>query len=284
MYNVIDLKSLPIMTLRKFLKMHGLGNDFIIFDAREQPIILNELVIKSLCERKFGVGCDQLIVLKNSLHADAEMEIYNPDGSYASACGNAARCVAFLLGKPQATIMAGTRKLLAKICGDGTVTINMGHPDFNWQTIPLAYESNPLALEFKNAAPYNWGYAVSMGNPHLIFFVDNKLSEEEITRVGSKFEKHLLFPERTNVSFARIIDKQNVALKVWERGTGVTLACGSGACATAAVAYKLGKVAQEVNIHLLGGTLKISNDDSGVLMNGEVKEVFSGEVNIISAR
>ena len=268
--------------LRKFLKMHGLGNDFIIFDARDNPIVLKEPVIKELCERKLGVGCDQLIVFKNSVHADAEMEIYNPDGSPASACGNAARCVAYLLGKPHSTIMVGNRKLSAEMQNDGTVTVNMGKPDFNWQAIPLAYEVNPMELEFAHSPPYNSGYAVSMGNPHLIFFVTNDISQDEVSRIGSKFEKHILFPERTNVSFARIIDKENIALKVWERGTGITLACGSGACATAAVASKIGSVGRRVNIHLLGGTLKVSNEDEGMLMNGEVKKVFAGEVEIPS--
>jgi len=270
------------MMLRKFLKMHGLGNDFIIFDARDSPLILKEPVIKELCERRLGVGCDQVIVFKNSLYADAEMEIYNPDGSLANACGNAARCIAFLLGKPEATIMVGKRKLLAEVCTDGTVTINMGRPDFDWQTIPLAYEVNPMKLEFAHSAPYNCGYAVSMGNPHLIFFVGNDVSQDEVARIGSKFEKHILFPERANVSFARIIDKENIALKVWERGTGITLACGSGACATAATAFRLGNVARRVNVHLVGGTLKVSNDDEGMLMNGEVKKVFSGEVEVPS--
>jgi diaminopimelate epimerase len=183
-----------------------------------------------------------------------------------------------MLDKPKVTIIVGARKLTAEIDKDATVTVNMGHADFNWQVIPLAYEANPIALGFEAPSPYHQGHAVSIGNPHLVFFIDKEISQEEVSKIGSQFEQHPLFPERTNVNFARIVDKENIILKVWERGVGLTLACGSGACATASVAHKLGRVHQKVNVHFTGGVLRISNEGAGILMNGEVQIVFIGEL------
>lgn len=263
-----------------FYKMQGLGNDFVIIDERSNEVNLTTVQIQKLAHRKFGIGCDQLIIISNNSGNQVKMRIYNQDGSSAGACGNAARCVAKLLNQDNLEIDVNGRKIFAQKESDGTFTINMGQPNFAWQSIPLSQELDPMNLKFSYDKPFNQGYAVSMGNPHLIFFLPTPAQEKQVTEIGPDFEKHDFFPQRVNVNFAYIRDPQHIDLKVWERGTGLTLACGSGACATVAVAHKLGLVHEKVTVTLMGGSLNIKVTEQGITMNGDAQEVFQGKILI----
>lgn len=260
---------------QKFVKMHGLGNDFVIFDLRQNEQSISKESIQKLCNRNFGIGCDQFIILKKSAKADCEMVIYNPDGSQAEACGNASRCVAMLFGKEKTTIQVGDKILETSYKNPESITVNMGKPSFEWNKIPLSHEVNPLDI-WKDGVK---GHAVNVGNPHMVIFV-NDTDKYNVEEIGPKFENDKLFPNRTNVNFAHIIDKDTIKLRVWERGTGETIACGSGACATFSVANKLGMVDNSANIHLKGGVLKIelAKNDNSILMTGSACKVFEGEV------
>jgi diaminopimelate epimerase len=261
---------------QKFVKMHGLGNDFIIMDFRQDEKEISAKTIQQLCDRNFGIGCDQFIIIKNSAKADCEMVIYNPDGSRAEACGNATRCVALILGKEKSTIQVGEKILETSYKNPEQITVNMGKPNFEWNKIPLSHEVDPMDI-WKDGVK---GHAVSMGNPHLIIFV-NDAEKYNVKEIGPKFENDKLFPNRTNVDFAQVVDNQNIKLRVWERGTGETIACGSGACATFSVANKMGMVGKSANIQLKGGILKIEcANDNSILMTGSASKVFEGEVTI----
>ncbi len=258
----------------KFVKMHGLGNDFIIVDFRQNQQKLSTADIQKLCDRNFGIGCDQFIILKNSNRADCEMEIYNPDGSRAEACGNATRCVSMLIGKPNSTVQVGEKILETVYKNPEQITVNMGKPNFEWNKIPLSHEVDPMDI-WKDGVK---GHAVSMGNPHFVVFVQDS-DKYSVKEIGAKFENDKLFPNRTNVDFAQVVDNQNIKLRVWERGTGETIACGSGACATFSVANKLGMVGNSANINLKGGVLKIEySNDNSILMTGSATKVFEGEI------
>jgi diaminopimelate epimerase len=263
-----------------FYKMQGAGNDFVIIDGRDNEVNLTAQQIQKLAHRNFGIGCDQLIIISHSPGGQVKMTIHNQDGSAAGACGNAARCVAKLLNRDNIEIDVGGRKIFAVKEGDGTFTINMGEPNFAWQSIPLSQALDPMNLNFDYAQPFNQGYAVSIGNPHLIFFLPAPAQEKQVIGVGPDFEKHDFFPKRVNVNFAYIRDSHHIDLKVWERGAGLTLACGSGACATVAVAHKLGLVHENVTVTLLGGNLNIKVTEQGITMNGDAQEVFQGKILI----
>jgi diaminopimelate epimerase len=251
-----------------FIKMHGCGNDFIVIDARSQDIaalLSYTKAIQTLCDRRFGVGCDQLIIIAPSDMADAEMLIRNADGSESGMCGNAARCVADILlketQKPKITLKVGAR-ILEGWMDAGQVTIDMG-PPLGLSEIEVV-EDLPKAI------------TVDMGNPHAVFVVDDA-EKVNLEDVGPKVEHHALFPNRTNVEF---ISKESggIRMRVWERGAGVTLACGSGACASMVAAVTKGIAPRRANIRMDGGILGMEwrESDSHVLMSGPVTYVFKG--------
>lgn len=267
-----------------FRKMHGLGNDFIVLDARKATlswVLDNPRYIRLLCDRRRGIGCDQLIVMAPSEVATIEMRIFNADGSMAGMCGNASRCLTKLLhdetGKNDFTIAVGKRILTAHANADGEYTVNMGKASFEWQDIPLAREMKTGSIDL-TIAGLPLAQAASMGNPHCVLFVqDSTLIPVE--EYGPQIEYHPLFPERTNVGFASRVAANTIRLKVWERGAGVTLACGSDACATYALARRSGLVNGATRIIMDGGTLLMNeNDDGDIMMTGPATLVVEGTV------
>ena len=258
--------------MTRFRKMHGLGNDFVIFDAREAPVAIDEARARAIADRKTGIGCDQVILLEKSDAADVRMRIWNADGGEVEACGNATRCVA-LLGA--ATIETAAGILRAEANGGGA-TVDMGMPVFDWEQIPLGYAMDTAAM------PVGWEelsdpVAVNVGNPHIVFFVEDA-DAVDLGRLGPLIEHDPLFPERVNVNIASIEDGA-IKLRVWERGAGLTLACGTGACATAVAAIRRGLVRSPVDVHLPGGTLTIGWEaDGSIAMSGPATHVFDGEL------
>jgi diaminopimelate epimerase len=261
---------------RRFLKMHGLGNDFAIFDAREAPLEMGPDRARALADRRTGIGCDQLIVLEPSHQADVRMRIWNSDGGEVQSCGNAARCVALLLGGAGWIETAGG--LLAATANGASATVDMGDPRFGWDEIPLAYPMDTAAM------PVGWEdlrqpFAVNVGNPHVVFFVEDA-GAVDLERLGPLIENDPLFPERINVNIASVEDGA-IRLRVWERGSGLTLACGTGACATAVAGISRKLVASPVRIRLPGGALSIAwAPGSTVAMSGPATKVFEGEVTL----
>ncbi len=263
------------MTTERFHKMHGLGNDFVIIDAREQDMELSSAQAAAIADRHSGIGCDQLIVLRSSSKADVRMQIFNADGGEVEACGNAARCVAKLIGD-ETRIETGGGVIIGNATADGAI-VDMGKPSFDWQAIPLAYAMDTLTM------PVGWEdlqnpAAVNVGNPHVIFFVDDS-SAVELDRLGPMIEVDPLFPAKVNVNVAHIHEGE-IYLRVWERGVGLTRACGTGACATAVAALKRGLVTSPVQVNLPGGSLVISwQDGTNIAMQGPTTYVFAGEAD-----
>ena len=256
-----------------FMKMHGLGNDFVVVDARVQPITLTERLVRALADRHRGVGFDQLALITGD--EDLEVTYFNADGSQSAACGNATRCIAAremdLRGTDALTIdVTGRGRLLAVRASDGVTAVNMGHPQFDWQCIPLSRDVDTRALPITGAP-----VATGMGNPHCTFFVDDVASVDLAGR-GAEIEHHPLFPERTNVQFAQVVGPDHIRMRVWERGTGITLASGSSSCAVAVAAARTGRTGRTVRIDLDGGTLNIDWRDDGVWMSGPTTHVFDG--------
>ena len=262
---------------RRFLKMHGLGNDFAIFDAREAPLEMTETRARALADRRTGIGCDQLIVLERSDRADVRMRIWNSDGGEVESCGNAARCVALLLGGAGWIETAGGL-LAASAKGSAAATVDMGEPRFGWDEIPLAYPMDTASM------PVAWEelrepFAVNVGNPHIVFFVEDA-DAVDLERLGPLIEKDPLFPERINVNIASLEDGA-LRLRVWERGSGLTQACGTGACATAVAAVSRGLASSPVEIRLPGGSLNVAwGPDNTIAMSGPATLVFEGEVAV----
>ncbi|SMX26575.1 Diaminopimelate epimerase [Pelagimonas phthalicica] len=261
------------MTL-PFMKMHGLGNDFVVIDSRARKHELSESQITAIGHRHFGVGFDQLaeITLRDG---DPHLIFYNSDGSTSAACGNATRCVARYLmdetGATDLTLTTDRGTLRALEAGNGLVSVNMGHPQLNWDEVPLAQEMDTLKLPIDGAPT-----ATGMGNPHCTFFVEDAEAVDLKAR-GSETEHHPLYPERTNVQFASLIGENHLRMRVWERGVGVTLASGSSSCATAVAAARRGLTGRSVQIDLDGGSLQIDWKDDGVWMTGGTAHVFSGQ-------
>ena len=262
--------------LRPFRKMHGLGNDFVIFDAREAPLEIDGATARALAERRTGIGCDQLILLEPSDAADVRMRIWNADGGEVEACGNAARCVALLLGGDSSI---ETRGGIVRGAANGTAaTIDMGAPRFGWDEIPLAYPLDTAAM------PVAWEdlrgpAAVNVGNPHIVFFVPEARAVD-LARLGPLIENDPLFPERVNVNVASLEDGA-IRLRVWERGAGLTQACGTGACATAVAAIRRKLAQSPIEVRLPGGSLTIEWAPGGtVRMSGAATHVFAGEVEL----
>ena len=255
--------------------MHGLGNDFVIIDARLDDMELTGARALAIADRHSGIGCDQLIVLRPSRQADVRMQIFNADGSEVEACGNAARCVAKLFGD-ETRIETGGGIIIGNATADGAI-VDMGKPRFDWQAIPLAYAMDTLQM------PVGWEdlqnpAAVNVGNPHVIFFVEDSAAVE-LDRLGPMIEVDPLFPEKVNVNVAHI-ENGVIHLRVWERGAGLTRACGTGACATAVAAIRRGLVSSPVQVNLPGGQLTISwNDGETIEMQGPTTYVFAGEAD-----
>jgi diaminopimelate epimerase len=262
--------------MRRFHKMHGLGNDFVIFDAREEPLEMDGARARAIADRKTGVGFDQLIVIEPSEVADLRMRIFNADGGEVESCGNASRCVALLAGGAARIETAGG---IISGSSDGKgATVDMGEPRFDWEAIPLAYPMDTAAM------PVAWEElqgpaAVNVGNPHVIFFVEDA-GAVELDRLGPLIETDPLFPQKINVNVASI-EGDAVRLRVWERGVGLTQACGTGACATAVAAIRRGLVRSPVEVRLPGGTLTIAwAPGEQIRMSGPATHVFTGEIDL----
>ena len=256
-----------------FMKMHGLGNDFVIVDSRISPIQISAQIAQGLGDRHRGVGFDQLAVINDSSDADVALSFYNSDGSTAAACGNATRCIAqYEMDRLQvdSLSMITERGLLAAQRYGDMVSVNMGHPMLDWDKIPLARPLDTLRLPLDGAPT-----ATGMGNPHCTFFVENA-EAVDLAQLGPIFENDPLFPERTNVQFAHVAGKDLLRMRVWERGVGVTLASGSSSCATAVAAVRLGLTGRKVEIQLDGGMIYIDWRDDGVWMTGATLHVFDG--------
>jgi len=260
---------------RPFHKMHGLGNDFVIVDAREEPFEVTPSLARAIADRRTGVGCDQLIVLEPSDSADLRMRIWNSDGGEVESCGNATRCVVQLTGAKRIDSDGG---LLEGASLGAEVEVSIGEPRFGWDDIPLAYpiDTNPL--------PMAWGelmrpMALNVGNPHLVFFVDD-VGAVPIEELGSKIEHDPAFPERINVNVAHA-EENGVRLRTWERGAGLTLACGTGACATAVAAIRTKRATSPVKVTMPGGSLTIAwAPGEPIRMRGSATHVFSGELEL----
>lgn len=263
-----------------FIKMHGAGNDFVVLDGREAPLNLPAAMVRLIADRRLGVGCDQMVILEPDAEgADVFMRILNADGTEAGACGNATRCVAALLaeesGERQVSIRTISGLLGAEIMGPGLVEVDMGPPRLEWGEIPLSGPADTLHLNL-GLGPVLDPAACSMGNPHATFFVEDFLLP--IENIGPQLEKHKMFPERANIGFAKVESAGQIRLKVWERGAGLTLACGSGACAAVVNAQRRGLTHGPVKVVMDGGELLISwpGGDGHVLMRGPAETAFTG--------
>jgi diaminopimelate epimerase len=272
-----------------FRKMHGLGNDFVVLDARPHALDLTPARRRAIADRRIGVGCDQLIVLEapTDRQADVFMRIYNPDGSEAGACGNATRCVAHVLMAERAAdavvVQTVSGLLDSEKVGTGAnglpiVSVDMGPAALDWREIPLAEACDTLHLPL-SLGPVSDPVGTSMGNPHATFFVDD-LAVIPIPELGPALETHALFPERANIGFAQIVGTDRLRLRVWERGAGLTLACGSGACAALVAAARRGLTGRKAEIIVDGGSLTIEwLRDGHVLMTGGVAQAFAGTLD-----
>ena len=256
-----------------FMKMHGLGNDFVVVDARAQPFDVSPDLARAIGDRHTGVGFDQLAIVGTS-DGDATLTFYNSDGSTAGACGNATRCIARWLmdetGKDRLTLVSERGALQAQDAGGGLTSINMGLPLLDWRDVPLAEDLDTLSLPIDGAPT-----ATGMGNPHCTFFVDD-VEAVDLEAQGQIFETHPLFPDHTNVQFAQVTGPDRIRMRVWERGVGVTRASGSSACATTVAAARRGLTGRKVTVDLDGGTLFMDWRDDGVWKTGETAHVFSG--------
>jgi diaminopimelate epimerase len=260
----------------RFSKMHGLGNDFVVIDARTAALDMTESRARAIADRHAGIGCDQLILIGNAPDADVSMQIFNADGSEVEACGNATRCVPLFVGRD---VLIRTRAgLLDAKAVDGGASVDMGAPHFAWDAIPLAYAMDTLTMSasWEDLPP---PAAVNVGNPHVIFFVDD-LDAVDTARLGPIIETDPLFPARVNVNFAQVVGDNHIRLIVWERGAGLTRACGTGACATAVAAVRRKLASGPVTVSLPGGDLIIDWAPGGTIrMTGPATHVFDGEAD-----
>jgi len=268
-------------------KMDGLGNDFVIIDQRIHNYNLTKEQIVKICDRNF-IGCDQLILIKKNKEIDADLEFYNSDGSVSGACGNGTRCIADFLSKEsdqkEITVQTSSGLLKSKILGNNLVVTEIGTPKINWEEIPLNKEldTKDLKIEIvdKDNKKYIGGTAVNVGNPHVIFFV-NDIENFDLKGIGPKVENHELFPEKCNVTLAKVINKNLIKVKVWERGAGLTKACGTAACATAVVGNIKGLIEKTTDIEFTLGRLTISIDKkNSIHMKGPVSDIKDIEIKL----
>ena len=273
------------MSKRAFIKMHGLGNDFVVVDAREDPFALDDGRARALADRREGVGCDQIVVLEPPRNGRAEvfLRFWNSDGSEADACGNGTRCAASLVmaesGRNAIAIETAAGLLGAEAAGPGQVTVDMGAARLDWRDIPLARAQDTLHLALEREGLRD-PVAVNMGNPHAVFFVDDAAAVD-LARLGPELEHDPLFPERANIGIAQVTGPDRLRLRVCERGAGITRACGTGACAAAVAAARRGLTGRRVTVTLDGGPLEIEwREDGHVLMTGPVATAFVGEFDL----
>ena len=271
----------------KAFKMDGLGNDFVIIDNRQKITNLSKEQIVKICDRKF-VGCDQLILINKNETTDASLEFYNSDGSTSGACGNGTRCVADLLAKEnkKKTIILTTLSgnLKSEVLGEKLVSTEIGVGKTDWNEIPLSKNLNTSNLNIKiydkNNNEHIGGTAINVGNPHVIFFVDNN-ENYDIKKIGPEIEHHEFFPEKCNVTLATVVNKELIKVRVWERGAGLTKACGTAACATAYAAKQNGLTGNKVDIEFATGKLSISIDQkNNIHMKGPVSDIKNIEIKI----
>ena len=257
-----------------FMKMHGAGNDFVVIDRRSGGPQVSADLARALSDRHRGVGFDQLAVIEPDGDAAAKLTFYNPDGSLSAACGNATRCIARYLmdegGTTALTLRTERGVLACEDAGNGLARVNMGPPLTGWRDIPLAEDVDTLHLPIDGDP-----VATGMGNPHCTFFVEDADAVDLATR-GAEIETHPLFPERTNVQFAHVIGENHLRMRVWERGTGVTLASGSSSCAVAVAAARRGLTGRQVTLEVDGGRIEINWREDGVWMTGPTAHVFDG--------
>jgi diaminopimelate epimerase len=267
----------------RYFKMNGCGNDFVIIDARSRGSLpLSPTQARAIADRKSGLGCDQVIAVERSIRGDAYMRIWNADGGEVDACGNATRCVAWLLleegGAASRRIETGAGLLYAQRVGERLISVDMGSPLLRWEEIPLARAMDTARLEYSMAGLSEPG-AVNMGNPHVVFFVP-EANAAPVVSVGPAVEHDPLFPERANVGFAEVQAPDRIRLRVWERGVGETQACGTGACAALVAAHRQGHCGRRAEVILNGGSLEIEwrAGDDRVLMTGPVELEHTGEL------
>ena len=270
------------MSELRFHKMQGLGNDFVILDRRSGRLSLSPPQIRRIADRRLGVGCDQLLSIEPSQAADAFMRVYNADGSESGACGNGTRCAARLLlaeadaNEIRLETIAGVLAVAADRAGG--YTVDMGAPRFDWREVPLAEPADTLRLPLVRG-PLREPVALSMGNPHAVFFVD-AVEAVPLETLGPELEHDPLFPERANIGVAQVLAPDAIRLRVWERGAGLTPACGSGACAALVAAVRRGLTGREVTLRLDGGDLRVAWREGGsVLMTGPAAHSFTGRID-----
>jgi diaminopimelate epimerase len=285
-YNGSNLAKRLMSGSTPFRKMNGLGNDFVVLDARPRALALGPDAVRAIADRKEGIGCDQIIALEPSRKADVFMRIWNADGGEVGACGNAARCVAALVaaeqGRPQVSIETESGVLAASVNEDGSVTIDMGVPRLAWDQIPLAepfHDTRRIELQVGpiDAPVLHSPSAVNVGNPHCLFFVDD-VEGHDLARFGPMLEHHPLFPERANISLVQVLGPDAIKVLTWERGAGLTRACGTAACAASVAAARRELTGRKVKVSLPGGDLLIEwrESDGHILMTGPYALDYEG--------
>ena len=272
----------------KYIKMNGLGNEFVVLDARRNPFVLTADQARRIANPETGVKCDQILILENSDKCDVFMRIWNSSGEKVAACGNGTRAVAWLMMQEKAvnevSIETEAGELFATLTGPMKVSVDMGKPGLDWTQIPMSERMDTIRMELQVGPidnPILWGpSAVSMGNPHCVFFVDDA-ETAPVVQVGSMIEHHPLFPERANVGFAQVLSRDHIRLRVWERGAGLTRACGTGACASMVAASRRKLIGRHAIVTLDGGDLEIEwrIEDDHVIMSGAVEYEGGGEIS-----
>ena len=278
----------------EFIKMHGIGNDFVVIDVRSTSsaglVKFSSEQIQHICDRHKGIGCDQFVLIEDAQKegADCFVRFYNPDGSESGACGNATRCIAQIImnekNSDNAKLQTQAGILDVARAGDD-ISVNMGVYKMNWQEVPLARKHDCLSVPIipsvtKESSSFDEAVCVNVGNPHAVFFVDDAKSVD-LQNIGAKLENHEIFPERANISIVQVVADDEIILRVFERGAGETLACGSGACAAVVASYLKGHTGNNVKVRLAGGDLNIKiRDDKSVIMTGAAQESFRGVVNL----
>jgi diaminopimelate epimerase len=278
------------MMTRPFVKMNGAGNDFVVVNALETPFAPTADQARAIADRKTGEGCDQLIALEPSTNADAFMRVWNADGGVVETCGNALRCIGWMLlqstGKAEVTIDTLGGPTTARRAADGRITVDMGAPRLDWEQIPLDEAMDTRGIELQvgpiDAPVLHTPGAVSMGNPHVVFFMDQTPDDGFVRGTGSLIEHHPRFPDGVNVGFAHVLAPDHIRLRVWERGAGLTRACGTGACAALVAASRRGLTGRAATIEVDGGTLRIEWDEATdhVFMTGPVEVERTGTLAI----
>ncbi len=269
-----------------FLKMHGLGNDFVVFDARDSAIAITPAQARGIADRRFGIGCDTVVLIgPGGAEADASLRFFNADGGEVESCGNATRCIARLLmderGLSRVKLATRGGLLACSDAGKGLVEADMGPARLEWQEIPMAQQTDTLNFPLPLDGQMLPASAVSMGNPHCVIFVPDA-EKIPVATLGPRIETHPLFPQKVNTEFVSVLGENRLRQRTWERGAGLTLACGTGACAAAVAAARLGKTGRKVEVVLDGGSLFITwrESDSHVIMTGPAATVFRGQVDL----